>query len=133
MNRIEIISKIKELGLETERPAHQCKTTYLEELLNANFSVTAEITKRGRPANPNSAAYKRKKDLEARRAAGELKRGRPIEDTSERQIRLSLMGTLPLGRKPNPESAAYKRKADLEARRAAGTLKRGRPAAPKAE
>jgi hypothetical protein len=132
MNRIEIISKIKELGLTTERPAHQCKTTYLEELLNANFSVSVETVKRGRPANPNSAAYKRKADLEARRAAGELKRGRPIETTSERQIRLSLQGTLPLGRKPNPLSAAFIRKADLEARRAAGTLKRGRPAAPKA-
>ncbi len=133
MNRIEIISKIKELGLTTERPAHQCKTTYLEELLNANFSVTAETTKRGRKADPNSAAFKRKADLEARRAAGELKRGRPIESTSDRQIRLSLQGTLPLGRKPNPLSAAFIRKADLEARRAAGTLKRGRPAAPKAE
>jgi hypothetical protein len=133
MNRIEIISKIKELGLTTERPAHQCKTAYLEELLNANFSITVETVKRGRPANPNSIAFKRKADLEARRTAGELKRGRPIESTSERQIRLSLMGTLPLGRKPNPESAAYKRKMELEARRAAGTLKRGRPAAPKAE
>ena len=132
MNRIEIISKIKELGLTTERPAHQCKTSYLEELLNANFSVSIETVKRGRPVDPNSAAYKRKKDLEARRAAGELKRGRPIETTSERQIRLSLQGTLPLGRKPNPQSAAFIRKADLEARRAAGTLKRGRPAAPKA-
>jgi hypothetical protein len=132
MNRIEIISKIKELGLTTERPAHQCKTTYLEELLNANFSVSVETVKRGRPANPNSAAFKRKADLEARRAAGELKRGRPIETTSERQIRLSLQGTLPLGRKPNPLSAAFIRKADLEARRAAGTLKRGRPSAPKA-
>jgi hypothetical protein len=132
MNRIEIISKIKELGLTTERPAHQCKTTYLEELLNANFSVSVETVKRGRPANPLSAAFIRKADLEARRAAGELKRGRPIETTSERQIRLSLQGTLPLGRKPNPQSAAFIRKADLEARRAAGTLKRGRPAAPKA-
>jgi hypothetical protein len=132
MNRIEIISKIKELGLTTERPAHQCKTSYLEELLNANFSVTIETGKRGRPANPQSAAFKRKADLEARRAAGELKRGRPVEDTSERQIRLSLQGTLPLGRKPNPQSAAFIRKADLEARRIAGTLKRGRPALPKA-
>ena len=132
MNRIEIIARVKELGLTTEKPAHQCKTTYLEELLNANFSVTVETAKRGRPANPNSIAFKRKADLEARRAAGELKRGRPVEDTSDRQIRLSLMGTLPLGRKPNPLSAAFIRKADLEARRAAGTLKRGRPAAPKA-
>jgi hypothetical protein len=132
MNRIEIIAKVKELGLTTEKPAHQCKTTYLEELLNANHSITIETTKRGRPANPNSIAFKRKADLEARRAAGELKRGRPIESSSERQIRLSLQGTLPLGRKPNPQSAAFIRKADLEARRAAGTLKRGRPAAPKA-
>ena len=132
MNRNEIIARVKELGLPTEKPAHQCKTTYLEELLNANFSITLNTVKRGRPANPNSTAFKRKADLEARRAAGELKRGRPIETTSERQIRLSLQGTLPLGRKPNPLSAAFIRKADLEARRAAGTLKRGRPASPKA-
>jgi hypothetical protein len=133
MNRIEIIARVKELGLQTEKPAQQCKTAYLEELLNASHSITVKTSKRGRPANPESAAFKRKADLEARRAAGELKRGRPVESTSERQIRLSLQGTLPLGRKPNPESAAYKRKAELEARRAAGTLKRGRPAAPKAE
>jgi hypothetical protein len=133
MNRIEIISKIKELGLTTERPAHQCKTSYLEELLNANFSVTIETVKRGRPANPQSAAFKRKADLEARRAAGELKRGRPVVEDSNRQIRLSLMGTLPLGRKPNPESAAYKRRMELEERRANGTLKRGRPAQVKEE
>lgn len=131
MNRIEIIAKVKELGLVTEKPAHQCKTEYLEKLLSETHGVS--VKQKGRPVNATSNRQIRLQELEARRAAGELKRGRPIVEDSNRQIRLSLMGTLPLGRKPNPESAAYKRKVELEARRAAGTLKRGRPAAPKAE
>lgn len=130
MNRIEIIAKVKELGLVTEKPAHQCKTEYLESLLAETHGVSI---KKGRPVNASSNRQIRLQELEARRAAGELKRGRPVVENSNRQIRLSLMGTLPLGRKPNPESAAYKRKVELEAKRAAGTLKRGRPAAPKAE
>jgi len=131
MNRIEIIAKVKELGLATEKPAHQCKTEYLEKLLSETHGVS--VKQKGRPVNASSNRQIRLQELEARRAAGELRRGRPIVEDSNRQIRLSLMGTLPLGRKPNPESAAYKRKMELEAKRAAGTLKRGRPAAPKAE
>ena len=131
MNRIEIIAKVKELGLVTEKPAHQCKTDYLEKLLSETHGVS--VKQKGRPVNASSNRQLRLQELETRRAAGELRRGRPIVEDSNRQIRLSLMGTLPLGRKPNPESAAYKRKMELEARRAAGTLKRGRPAAPKAE
>lgn len=131
MNRVEIIARVKELGLVTEKPAHQCKTEYLEKLLSETHGVS--VKQKGRPVNATSNRQLRLQQLEARRAAGELKRGRPVVEDSNRQIRLSLMGTLPLGRKPNPESAAYKRKMELEARRAAGTLKRGRPAAPKAE
>ncbi len=130
MNRVEIIARVKELGLVTPKPAHQCKTELLEALLAETHGVSV---RKGRPVNASSNRQLRLQELEARRAAGELRRGRPVVEDSNRQIRLSLMGTLPLGRKPNPESAAYKRIMDLEARRAAGTLKRGRPAAPKAE
>lgn len=130
MNRNEIIARVKELGLVTPKPAHQCKTELLEALLAETHGVSV---RKGRPVNTSSVRQLRLKQLEEKRAAGELKRGRPVVENSDRQIRLSLMGTLPLGRKPNPESIAYKRKMELEARRAAGTLKRGRPAAPKAE
>ena len=126
MNRIEIIAKVKELGLATEKPAHQCKTDYLEKLLSETHGVS--IKQKGRPVNTSSNHQIRLQELEARRASGELRRGRPVVEDSNRQIIFSLMGTLPLGRKPNPESAAYKRRMDLEERRANGTLKRGRPA-----
>jgi hypothetical protein len=128
MNRNEIIAEVKKLGLTTEKPAHQCKTEYLQEVLNKHYAVTAETKQKGRPVNENSERQKRLAELEAKRAAGELRKGRPVVEGSARQVRLSLKGTLPLGRKPNPESAAYKRRMELEAKRAAGELKRGRPA-----
>lgn len=37
----------------------------------------------GRKPNPESAAYKRKMELEAKRAAGTLKRGRPAAPKTE--------------------------------------------------
>ena len=40
MNRNEIITKVKELGLVTEKPAHQCKTDYLEKLLSETHGVS---------------------------------------------------------------------------------------------
>jgi hypothetical protein len=83
--------------------------------------------------NENSNRQKRLAELNAKREAGELRKGRPVVEGSNRQIRLSLKGTLKLGRKPNPESAAYKRRMELEAKRANGELKRGRPAQVKAE
>jgi hypothetical protein len=99
MNRNEIITRVKELGLKTERPAQQCKTDYLQELLDKyNLNVSKE-----------------------------KRRGRPIVEGSTRQIRLSLKGTLKRGRRPNPESASYKRKMELETKRASGELRRGRP------
>jgi hypothetical protein len=133
MNRNEIIAKVKELGLTTEKPAHQCKTEYLQELLNTQHSVTAEVKQKGRPVNENSNRQKRLAELNAKREAGELRKGRPVVEGSNRQIRLSLKGTLKLGRPANPESAAYKRRMELEAKRANGELKRGRPAQVKAE
>jgi hypothetical protein len=133
MNRNEIIAEVKKLGLPTEKPAHQCKTEYLQELLNSQHSVTAEVKQKGRPVDGNSERQKRLAELNAKREAGELRKGRPVLKGSARQVRLSLKGTLPLGRKPNPESAAYKRRVELEAKRANGELKRGRPAQAKAE
>jgi hypothetical protein len=133
MNRNEIIAKVKELGLTTEKPAHQCKTEYLQELLDSQYFIVTEVKRKGRPVNGNSNRQKRIAELEAKRANGELRKGRPIVEGSNRQIRLSLKGTLKLGRKPNPESAAYKRRMELEAKRANGELKRGRPAQAKAE
>jgi hypothetical protein len=133
MNRNEIIAEVKKLGLTTEKPAHQCKTEYLQQVLESHYSVTAETKQKGRPVNENSERQKRLTELEAKREAGELRKGRPVVEGSARQVRLSLMGTLPLGRKPNPESASYKRKMELQAKREAGELRRGRPAQAKAE
>jgi hypothetical protein len=133
MNRNEIIAEVKKLGLTTEKPAHQCKTEYLQELLNAQHSVSTEVKRKGRPVNENSERQKRIAELEAKREAGELRKGRPVVEGSARQVRLSLKGTLKLGRKPNPESASYKRKMELQAKREAGELRRGRPAQVKAE
>jgi hypothetical protein len=39
--------------------------------------------KLGRKPNPESAAYKRRMELEAKRANGELKRGRPAQAKAE--------------------------------------------------
>ena len=64
--------------------------------------------KRGRPVNPTSERQKRLKELEAKRKKGLLKRGRPVDSNSERQKRLK----------------------ELEAKRKNGTLKRGRPSNP---
>jgi hypothetical protein len=51
--------------------------------------VVAEVTKqKGRPVNPTSERQVRLAAMEAKRANGELKRGRPIESDSARQIRL---------------------------------------------
>jgi hypothetical protein len=133
MNRNEIIAEVKKLGLTTEKPAHQCKTEYLQELLNTQHSVTAETKQKGRPVDQNSERQKRLAELEAKREAGGLRKGRPVVEGSARQVRLSLKGTLKLGRKPNPESASYKRKMELQAKRETGELRRGRPAQVKAE
>jgi hypothetical protein len=68
--------------------------------------VVTEITKqKGRPVNPTSNRQIRLAELEAKRKNGELKRGRPVVENSARQIRLM----------------------ELEAKRQNGELKKGRP------
>jgi hypothetical protein len=75
-------------------------------------SVETTITKTlGRPSNPESARQKRIAEREAKRAAGELKRGRPAVTGSKRQAVLAARaekvangGTLSKGRPVNPNS-----------------------------
>lgn len=74
----------------------------------------------GRPVNPNSARQQRIAELEAKRVAGELKRGRPTVAGSKRQETLAKRaekvangGELKRGRPVNPES---KRQIELNAK-----------------
>ena len=88
----------------------------------------------GRPVNMNSARQIRLAEIQAKREAGLIKRGRPSVPGSMNQIKKTIQLAKVLsgveikrGRPVNPESARAMRIADLEARRANGTLKLGRP------
>ncbi len=85
----------------------------------------------GRPANPESARQKKIADHEAKRVAGELKRGRPAVAGSKRQAVLAARaekvaagGTLSKGRPVNVNS---KRQQALAAKTSGAEVKRGRP------
>jgi hypothetical protein len=104
MTRTEALAKVKELGIKTERPAHQMKTEALQALLDAH---TSETKARGRKINLGSA---RQAKLAARAA-------------------LELEGPIQKGRRVNTASARQQRLAAFEARKVNGeTIKRGRPA-----
>ena len=104
MTRNEIITTVKEMGIKTERPAHQMKTEALQALL---ASQTETTTSRGRKVNLGSAR-------QARLAA---------------QAALALEGPIKKGRRVNTASARQQRLAAFEARKANGeTIRRGRPA-----
>ena len=97
----------------------------------------------GRPANPESARQKKIADREAKRANGELKRGRPAVAGSKRQAVLAARAekiaagtTLSKGRPVNPNSrrqqalaaqAEGRRLAALDGKTVTGEAKRGRP------
>jgi hypothetical protein len=88
----------------------------------------------GRPVNMNSARQIRLAEIQAKREAGLIKRGRPSVPGSanqmkmyERNFKIQQGLDIKRGRPVNPESARAKRIADLEARRASGMLKLGRP------
>jgi G3E family GTPase len=104
MTRNEIIAAVKELGIKTERPAHQMKTEALQALLAPQTEVSKA---RGRKINPMSAR-------QARLAV---------------QATRALEGPIKKGRRPNATSARQQRLAAIEARKANGeVIKRGRPA-----
>ena len=91
--------------------------------------------KTGRKPNPESNRQKRLAELNAKIEAGvTIKKGRPVVEDSVRQLKLKELekkranGELKLGRRVDESSARQLRLKDLEARRANGELKRGRPA-----
>jgi hypothetical protein len=105
---------------------------------NSNNTIAKHASstgeKLGRPVNPNSARQIKLAEIQAKREAGLIKRGRPSVPGSMNQIKKTIQLAKVLsgveikrGRPVNPESARAKRMADLEARRANGTLKLGRP------
>jgi len=119
MTRTEVLAKVKELGIKTERPAHQMKTEALVALIHRTVVIedhkargrkinpesarqirlsNTNVGHRGRPADPNSAWNKRQAELAEKRAKGELKLGRQINPESARQKRLALKGTVKRGR-----------------------------------
>jgi hypothetical protein len=95
-------------------------------------NVEANVTKAlGRPANPESARQKRIAELEAKRASGTCKRGRPTVAGSKRQevlaaraAKIANGGELKRGR---PVVEGSKRQQALAAKVSGAEVKRGRP------
>ena len=101
-------------------------------IVTAVANVEANVAKAlGRPSNPDSARQKKIADREAKRATGELKRGRPAVASSKRQATLAARaekvaagGTVSKGRPVNVNS---KRQQALAAKTSGVEVKRGRP------
>jgi hypothetical protein len=95
--------------------------------------VVSEVKRLGRPVNENSVRQIRLKELEMKRANGELKKGRPVLKDSVRQIRLKELeikkanGELRRGRPVNENSVRQIKLKNFEIKRANGELRRGRP------
>lgn len=107
LTRTEALAKVKELGIKTERPAHQTATAILVSLIEKAQSKN-EQKARGRKIDLNSARQQRLAARAALALEGPVKKGRRIDATSARQQRL----------------------AAIEARKASGeVIKRGRKAA----
>jgi hypothetical protein len=76
--RLAEIKAKREAGLiKRGRPAVPGSMNALKKELQLAKKLSGVEIKRGRPTNPESARAKRIADLEARRAAGTLKLGRP--------------------------------------------------------
>ena len=86
MTRNEIIAAVKELGIKTERPAHQMKTEALQALLAPQQETS---TARGRKINLASARQQRLAARAILEANGPIQKGRRINTTSARQQRLA--------------------------------------------
>jgi hypothetical protein len=101
-------------------------------IVTAVANVESNVAKAlGRPSNPDSARQKKIADREAKRATGELKRGRPAVASSKRQATLAARaekvaagGTVSKGRPVNVNS---KRQQALAAKTSGVEVKRGRP------
>lgn len=93
-------------------------------VVNMNEIVNEVKAILGRPVDPNSARQQKIREREAKRASGELKRGRPTVAGSKRQAvlaaraeKLANGGTLKKGRPVDPNS---KRQQEL-AKKSVGT------------
>jgi hypothetical protein len=76
--RLAEIKAKREAGLiKRGRPAVQGSANQQKQVERMSKILSGVEIKRGRPSNPESARAKRIADLEARRAAGTLKLGRP--------------------------------------------------------
>ena len=61
--------------------------------------------KKGRPVNPNSSRQAKLNHINELKSQGiEIKRGRPVDETSKRQDMLSKRGKVKLGRPVNVDS-----------------------------
>lgn len=83
--------------------AHTMKSVVLEEMIK--IEVIEKTGKRGRPINESSVRQIRLKELEVKRENGELRKGRPIKADSNRQLRI----------------------AEIEIKKLSGEFKLGRP------
>ena len=82
--RLAEIAAKREAGLiKRGRPSVPGSMNALKKELQLAKKLSGVEIKRGRPVNPESARAKRIADLEARRAAGTLKLGRPKMVTVE--------------------------------------------------
>jgi hypothetical protein len=77
----ELIAKALEAGITK---AHTMKSVVLEQMLEEMGATKSKPGKKtGRKINPNSARQQRLKELEIKRANGELKRGRPSKNKTQ--------------------------------------------------
>ena len=52
LSRLDLIAKVKELGIKTIAPAQSCKTSYLQEVVDKHLGVKAEVV--AKPKNENT-------------------------------------------------------------------------------
>ena len=97
-------------------------------------NTQTQIAKLGRPVNMESNRQKRLAEIAERRAAGLVKRGRPVVEGSKnaaiKAARLEKVmngESLSKGRPINMNSRRQQRIAALAARKASGSFKLGRP------
>ena len=70
------------------KKANTTKSVVLVELLN-EMSVSTDVKVKGRPIDITSKRQIRIAELNEKRSNGTLKKGRPIDITSKRQIRIA--------------------------------------------
>lgn len=97
-------------------------------------NTETQIAKLGRPVNVASKRQQRLAEIAERRAAGLVKRGRPVVEGSKnaaiKAARLEKVRngeSLSKGRPVNMNSKRQQRIAELQAKKATGTFKLGRP------